>query len=373
MADKSDKVDKKISLLDRLKKNSTIKESQILSESKFFMSKDVIKTPVPMINVALSGDIDGGLSPGLLVLAGPSKHFKTAFSLLMVNSYMSKYKDAVVLFYDSEFGTPLSYFDSFGIDKDRVLHSPITDIEKLKFDIMAQLEGIERGDRVIIIVDSLGNLASKKEVEDALKGNSAADMTRAKQIKSLFRMVTPHLTIKDIPMVVVNHIYMTQEMYSKPVVSGGTGIMLSADNVWILGRQQDKDDDGLNGYHFIINIEKSRHVKEKSKIPISVTFKGGIAIWSGLLDVAIEAGYLVNGKPGWCYEVDPETGEVISDKNYQKKSLMNNGDYWKDMLERTTFKKWIIDRYSLGHTSMITEEPVAAEVEAEEDEEAESL
>ncbi len=36
---------------------------------------------------------------------------------------------------------------------------------------------------VIIVVDSVGNLASKKEVDDALEGKSVADMTRAKQMK----------------------------------------------------------------------------------------------------------------------------------------------------------------------------------------------
>lgn len=353
----------KESLMERIKKNSTIKEASILSESKFFNDKDMVPTPVPVINLALSGKVDGGIAPGLLVLAGPSRHFKTAFSLLMAHSYMMKYPDAVVFFYDSEFGTPQSYFDSFGLPPDKIWHAPITDIEKLKFDIMSQLEGMERGDKVIFIVDSLGNLASKKEVEDAIKGNSAADMTRAKQIKSLFRMITPHLTIKDIPMVVVNHIYMTQEMFAKPVVSGGTGVMLSADNVWILGRQQDKDDSRLNGYNFIINIEKSRFVKEKSKIPITVTFKGGIAIWSGLLDLAIELGYLKNGKPGWVTEVDPSSGEQVSDKNYQKKKLANDGEYWKDMLSRTTFKDRLKEKFSLGQVKMVNEDIVADDLE----------
>jgi RecA/RadA recombinase len=210
-----------MSLLDKIRKNTTIKDTAILANSKFFKEKDVIQTTVPMINVALSGRLDGGLVPGLTVFAGPSKHFKTAFALLLAKSYLEKYSDAVVLFYDSEFGSPQSYFSSFGIDPNRVVHTPITDIEQLKHDAMAQLSNIERGDHVIVIVDSVGNLASKKEVEDALDGKSVADMSRAKQLKSLFRMVTPHLTIKDIPMIVVNHTYQTLELYSKPVVSGG--------------------------------------------------------------------------------------------------------------------------------------------------------
>jgi len=210
-----------MSILDKIKKNSSIKESAILAKSKFFLDKDMISTSVPIINVALSGKIDGGLTPGLTMWAGPSKHFKTAFSLLMAKSYLDKYPEAALLFYDSEFGTPQSYFDSFGIDTNRVLHTPLTDIEQLKFDVMQQLKDLDRSDKLIIIIDSIGNLASKKEVDDALEGKSVGDMTRAKQIKSLFRMVTPHLSMKDIPMVVVNHTYKTMELYSKDVVGGG--------------------------------------------------------------------------------------------------------------------------------------------------------
>jgi hypothetical protein len=208
-------------ILDKIKKNSKIKESAILSKSKFFNEKDMISTSVPIVNVALSARLDGGLTPGLTMWAGPSKHFKTAFSLLMAKSYMDKYKDAALLYYDSEFGTPKTYFESFKIDTDRVLHAPITDIEQLKFDIMNQISNIERGDHLIIVIDSIGNLASKKEVDDALEQKSAADMTRAKQIKSLFRMITPHLTLKDIPMVVVNHTYKEIGMFPKDIVGGG--------------------------------------------------------------------------------------------------------------------------------------------------------
>jgi hypothetical protein len=279
--------------------------------------------------------------------AGPSKHFKTAFSLLMAKSYMDKYPEAVLLFYDSEFGTPVKYFETFEIDMDRVLHTPLTDIEQLKFDIMQQLQEVNRGDKLIIILDSIGNLASKKEVEDALKGSSAADMSRAKQLKSLFRMVTPHLTLKDIPMVVVNHVYMTQEMYSKAVVSGGTGIYYSADNIWIIGRQQDKDDKELLGYHFVINIEKSRYVKEKSKIPITVGFDSGINKWSGLLDLALEGKYIVKPKQGWYARVDQETGE-ISGKNYRAADIVDNGDFWKTILSETNFAEWIKNKYALS-------------------------
>ena len=359
-----------MSLMDRLKKNSTIKDTAILTESKFFTTKDLIQTSVPALNVALSGKLDGGLTPGLTVFAGPSKHFKTAFSLLLAKSYLDKYDDAVVLFYDSEFGTPQAYFDTFGIDTSRVIHTPITDIEQLKHDCMSQLQGVERGDRVIVIVDSVGNLASKKEVDDALDGKSVADMTRAKQMKSLFRMVTPHLTIKDIPMVVVNHTYQEIGMFPKAVVSGGTGIYYSADNIYIIGRQQEKTGTDITGYNFIINVEKSRFVREKSKIPVEVSFEGGISKWSGLLDMAMESGHVIKPSNGWYQRVDMTTGEAV-DPKYRKADTYKK-DFWLPILSDQTFIDWITNRYTISSSDgimkeEITEEDIADVYEAIED------
>ena len=335
-----------MSILDKIKKNSSIKESAILSKSKFFTQKDMIPTSVPIINVALSGRLDGGLTPGLTMWAGPSKHFKTAFSLLMAKSYLDKYDDAALLFYDSEFGTPQSYFDSFGIDTDRVLHTPLTDIEQLKFDIMQQLTNLERGDRLIIVIDSIGNLASKKEVEDALEGKSVADMSRAKQVKSLFRMVTPHLTMKDVPMIVVNHTYKEIGMFPKDIVGGGTGSYYSADNIFIIGRQQEKEGTEVVGYNFIINVEKSRYVKEKSKIPVTVSFDGGVSRWSGLLDLALDSGLVVKPSNGWYSRVDVSTGEIEA-KKYRIKET-DTKDFWMPIITSKKFQDYVTDKYQIA-------------------------
>jgi RecA/RadA recombinase len=352
-------------LLNKLRKNTTIKDSDILADSKFFNAKDMVATTVPAINIALSGKINGGFVPGLTIWAGPSKHFKTSFSLLMAKAYMDKYADAVMLFYDSEFGTPQAYFDSFGIDTSRVLHTPITDVEQLKFDIMQQLGEIKRGDHVIVVVDSVGNLASKKEVEDALKQNSAADMTRAKQLKSLFRMVTPHLNLKDIPLVVVNHTYQTQEMYSKAVVSGGTGIYYSADNIFIIGRQQEKDGKDVTGYNFIINIEKSRFVKEKSKIPIEVSWDKGISKWSGLMDMALESGHVIKPKVGWFQKVDMTTGEIF-DKNWRMADTYTS-EFWIPILMCPKFNEFIEKKYAVAAGAIMQSEDVVDDLVLDED------
>ena len=333
--------------MSKLRKNTSFKDGRVnvLSESKFLHEKDSTPTSIPAINVAFSGSLNGGYASGLTMIAGPSKHFKTAFGLIMMKAFMDKNPESVVLFYDSEFGTPQGYFDIFGIDTTRIIHVPVTDLEELKFDMVAQLKDIDTEDKVFIMVDSVGNLASKKEVDDAESQKSAADMTRAKQFKSLFRMITPHLTMKDIPMVAVNHTYDSQGLYPTKVVSGGTGMYYSADTIWIVGRQQDKVGSEIQGYHFVINVEKSRFVKEKSKIPISVSWEKGVDKFSGLLDMAIDYG-VISRSGGWYQMVDMETGEV-ADKKFREKDT-HSEEFWRPILDDEKFDEFIQKRFRVG-------------------------
>lgn len=336
----------KNALRDRILKNSKIEFTSTVADSKFFNEKDVIPTSVPGINIALSGTLDGGLTPGVTMIAGPSKHFKTGFGLLMIKAFLTKYTDGIVLFYDSEFGSPQSYFQAYGIPLDSVIHTPITDIEQLKHDLVTQLQSLGRDDHVMIFIDSVGNLASKKEIEDALEGKSVADMTRAKAIKSLFRMITPHLVIKDIPLIAINHTYKTMEMYSKDVVSGGTGSYYNSDNIWIVGRQQDKDGKDLQGFNFTIRVEKSRYVKEQSKIPIAISFENGIFRWSGLFDLALEAGMITNPKQGW-YAVGN------AEKNVRRDDIEGDDEFMSALIEDDQFKEFVKNKYQLSMENLL--------------------
>ena len=348
-----------MSIMDKLKKNSKLKSTDVLADSKFFNDKEQVATKVPMVNVALSGSVDGGVASGLTVLAGPSKHFKTSFALLMAGAYLDKHKDAVMLFYDSEFGSPQSYFEQFDIDPTRVLHTPITNVEELKFDLINQLEAIDRSENVIVVIDSIGNLASKKEMEDALNEKSVADMSRAKALKGLFRMATPYLAMKSIPLLAVNHTYQEIGLFPKAIVSGGTGIYYSADNIWILGRRQNKKGTEVTGYDFVINVEKSRYVKEKSKIPISVSWDGGVEKYSGLLEVAMAGGYVQKPSNGWYESVDPATGEVTSGKVREAQTLEEQ--FWEPVFKNTDLKDFIMKQFSIGHKALVDPDAIVEE------------
>jgi len=158
-----------------------------------------------------------------------------------------------------------------------------------------------------------------------------------------------------------NHQYVLEN----GVITHNTGIYLSADNIFILGRQQEKDGTELTGYNFIINVEKSRHSREKSKIPVTVKFDGGLSKWSGLLEMALESGHVVKPSNGWYSKVDVETGE-ISEKKYRAKDT-DTKDFWMPLISSTSFQQWIKENYQVSNGAIISDDDIASELEAIED------
>lgn len=357
---KVEKVEK-TDLMKRMLKNSKIGLTAELEKSILARAKTHTDLGVPMMNVAFSGDLDLGFSESsITVWAGKSKHFKTLFSLIQAKRYMDTYPDAILLFYDNEFGSPIDYFTAVDMDKSRIIHSPIVTIEELKEDIVNQLDGIFYGDHVFIIIDSVGNVASTTEYENAQKGHDAADMgKRQKALKSLFRIVTPMLAIRQIPLSVINHTYSTMSMYSTEVVSSGQGPFYSASSIFIIGKQQEKgtgkEEKKTVAYNFIIKVEKSRTVKEGSKIPITVSVKGGgLSTYSGLLDEALESGHVIKPKNARFSRVNMETGEV--EETQFKESQTNTLDFWNPILTNQKFKDFITNKYRLSNGKILGDE-----------------
>lgn len=336
-----------MSLLDKMLKSGAVKSSSILSKSSFFEEKNPIQTELPIVNIAFSGSLKGGLIPGLTVVAGQSKSFKTLLSLYCMKAYLDKFADGVALLYDSEYGITPEYLESYNIDTDRVIHIPVENVEQLKFDITKRLDQIEKDDNVFIMIDSVGNLASKKEVDDAMNEKAVADMSRAKALKSLFRIVTPKLTARNIPLLAINHVYQEIGMFPKAIVSGGTGIYYSANQIFIITKSQEKEGTDLAGFKFTINIEKSRFVKEKSKLPFTVLYESGIQKWSALFDLALDAGFIAKSTQGWYNLVDLDTGEIIEPRR-RLKDIEKDDAFFEKLLDNDAFNVYIERKYKLN-------------------------
>lgn len=346
-----------MSLKEKLLKSIDNKNAALLQEQTIF-DQDQVVTHVPIMNVALSGKLDGGFKPGVTILAGESRQFKTNITLILISAYLKKYPDGYAVFFDSEMGASLSYFKSAGIDLDRVIHIPVTDVEQLKFNAIKILDQIERGEHVIMALDSIGNLASKKEAEDALNEKSVADLSRPKAFKSFFRIITPHLSLKGIPFIGINHIMKTMDFIPKNVMTGGQGILLAANNVFFITRAQEKDGSDLIGYNFTINVEKSRFIREKQKLPLTVTFEGGINKYSGLFDLALELGF-IHKNSAVSYSrmfLDKNTWELVpEDKKWRRKEA-DCKEFWEPMLNDEYFKETVEKHYLLDAPTFSTSE-----------------
>lgn len=334
-------------LLERMMASGVVKEASLMSKTKFFEDREYVTLDVPFINVAFSGRLRGGLTPGVTIVAGESKSFKSLLMLLALKAFLEKYDDGFALLYDTENGITPEYLDMNGIDRTRVLHIPVDNIEQMKFDLTQRLEKVEKGDHLMVCVDSLGMIASSKEIEDALDSKNVADMTRAKASKSFFRLITMKITKNDLYFVGIQHTYKEIGMYPKDIVAGGTGQIYSANTILIITKAQIKDSEGLQGFRFTLNVEKSRYVKEKSKIPFEAHFESGIYKWSGLFDLAVEYGLIKQASKGWWLVTDPETGEV-SDTKTRESEIKKNDAFFEALIKDKGFNTFVENKYMLA-------------------------
>ena len=181
---------------------------------------------------------------------------------------------------------------------------------------------------------------------------------RQKALKSLFRIITPKLAIRQIPLVVINHTYNTMTTYSQEVVSSGQGPFYSASSIFIVGKEQVKGTGAeakvTIGWNFNVKIQKSRTVKEGCRIPLTVSKTGsGLNVYSGLLDEALESGHVVKPKNGYYSRVNMETGEV--EEKMLKEVKTHTKDFWEPVLKNQKFKDHIINKYKLSNSSVIND------------------
>lgn len=175
---------------------------------------------------------------------------------------------------------------------------------------------------------------------------------KIKSIKAIGNRNVYDITVKDV------HHY----TLANGVVTHNTAVTYSANTIFVIGKAQDKSSDGeLNGWHFTLNIHKSRFVREKAKFPFTVNYETGIKPYSGLVDLALDLGALVTPSTGWYSTVDLKTGEIDA-KKYRKKDC--DGDaFWKPILESEEFRQKVKDHYMLA-SPMVTDEDIDSAVEA---------
>jgi RecA/RadA recombinase len=364
MAKKKATPAKKMTLAERIKSQSSSKFANKLNESYLIKRASVYHdTGIPILNLGFSGRFKLGLPAGITTIAAPPKHFKSLYGLHAVEAFQKAVPDGVVIFYDSEFGINQEYLDRFDLDFERIVHIPITTVEELRTDMSKQLKALYDGfmetgkieDNVMVFVDSVGNIPSDKEVDDAENDKSSADMTRAKVLKSFFRIITTKINMLNIPMVVINHTYQTLEMFSKTVVGGGTGVQYASSNILGITKAQETDSQkNLLGYTFTLVPLMSRYVREKSKLPCTVFFDRGIPKYSGMTELAKKFGYIepckIGQKGAYKFVLDGEDGGEPQEFKCPNSEIHDSEEFWERIFEHTDFLDVIEENFSVSHS-----------------------
>jgi len=245
----------------------------VISKSDFSKITEWIDTGNYHLNAVFSGDLFGGIPNNRTIcLAGDSGTGKTFLLLNMVRE--AQKMGYYVVYYDTEGAVDVDNIQNFGVDPEKFDHQPMSDLAKFRTSITTltkkMMEAKEKGmklPKIMVCLDSLGMLATTKEIDDAMSGNTAADMTRAKMIRSLFRIITSDLTGLGIPFIFTNHTYASTGMFPTVNLSGGGGLIYSASVILALSKAQIKEGVLQTGIIVTVKTLKNRFGK-----PIPIKF-----------------------------------------------------------------------------------------------------
>ena len=306
------------SILDNIAKSVPIQVEKEIKEKKF------ISTGVYIVDAAMSGRLlNGGVATNRIsVFAGESGSGKSflAYSCAK-NAQKAGYS---VIYIDTEQAVDLEDLPKFGVSNDlekfRLVRSnKVEDINITLTQLVDELKeqklaGYELP-KLMIVLDSLGQMASNKEKADLLKGDIKQDMTKAKAIGSMFRSINNDLGYLDIPMIVCNHTYLTMDLFPQAVMKGGLALLYSASVIGFMTKsklktgEEDDMDLGGSGITVLFKTQKNRLAKPK-KIRFDISFANGMNPYTGLDAFCRPEFFEQIGIAQGKMEVDKKTGEM---------------------------------------------------------------
>lgn len=264
-------------------------------------------------NACLTGSVfKGAPNNRILCVSGESGTGKTY--LLMNMAREAQKKGHYVIWYDSENAIELSQLVQFGVDPEKFRYEPVGTVQDFKTSITQTLDLLieqkEAGNQIpsiLFILDSVGNLATQKEIDDAKAASDKADMTRAKQIRAIFRIVAHKMGIVGATFAFSNHIYMTTDLFAQRVQSGGKGLIYGASIILNLSKARLKEgsDNLQTGIIVTAEPDKNRFCKPV-KVKFYISYVNGMNPYVGLEE------YISFERCGI------QKGKFITEKEYSK-------------------------------------------------------
>lgn len=318
-------------------------------------------TNVISLNLLFSGKVDGGIKVGRMsMISAPSALGKSLLALSTIKGAQRDNKEVITILVDAEFSFDYNVAKKMGIDtsKEKLIVFQESSIEQVKNIILKTIENVEKNKRkdIFVVIDSWGTLVSSKTLEDGLLGKDVTDMTLPKKKNDLANVLLNTRTT----VLVINHIYMNTGGFGDPMmIPGGERLKFNCSSI-ILGTSRSKErdtDKALLGHIISAETFKSRFSKEKTKLQYRMKHNGGLDPFYGILEDAIEGGYIITGKVIDDKETKKTGVTVYKEKagTYQracvegdtpvKEEEMYNARFWLPVFEKTDFKKFLENKY----------------------------
>ena len=226
---------------------------EILEKSAYSNISHWISSGNYILNACLSGDLHYAIPCGrVTTIAGPSGTGKSYLACSICRE--GQYEGYTPVYLDSEGAIDKDFVARLGCDPNNFIIKQVNTIKETTTfianmckDIQEQVDAGAELPKIILVLDSLGNLTSDKEKNDAITGNTAADFTKAKDTKALFRVVTQPLSKLQIPFIVTNHVYANIGSFTGgTIMANGSGIVYAGSvtlNLASIAKLVDKDND----------------------------------------------------------------------------------------------------------------------------------
>ncbi len=320
------------------------------------------------LNGAISGDIYKGIPSNRTVGLGGDPGTGKSYILNQIGrNFLDAEKErGIYVLWRSEDDLDSKSLAERGIDTKRMIDMPLESIEDFKHQsikllsnmIEKKMNGTDIG-RMFWGMDSLGNIASAKELEDAKNDSDKRDMTKQQQIRSVFRLVNLKLSYLKIPFIVTNHVYDQIGAYvPTKIMANGGGLQYAASIIILLGKGKYKEKDETVGAFLKPHIIKNRLAKYDSRFDIMLSFKYGMHRYFGLQDFLIEMGEWK--KAGSYIEVSDGSKVYMSDILTQPKKY-----FTEEVLEKVN--KYVHDIFSFGNGDIEEEGALEEMTEAQVD------
>ena len=224
-----------------------------------------------------------------------------------------------------------------GLDPDRFIVFPVATVEEFRTQCLKVIEGVPKDHKVMIFLDSLGNLSTRKEMEDSASGSDKRDMTRAPVVRGTFRTLAIKLASKNIPLIITNHTYdKVGSMFPSKEISGGGGIKYAASVIVTLGKRKVKEGTEVMGNIIKCKLHKGRFTKEESVVETMLDYQTGLDKYFGLVEIAEK--YEIFKKVSTRFEMPDGT------KVFEKAIVKNPEKYFTEdimkQLEEAVFQEF---------------------------------